>query len=207
MSGFYGMTNYTPLDISLLLREGGGGALFSPKKRDGFDRIFFPFALLILIMSISFYAVKQAISIFNQNESSVVTPTESPRAVITQFAPLVSPTPTTLMVYQDLNGILVDSERMLATAEAQYPNLSKQELVELVNKSLVEWAALRVFYADNESVKKELTLQTDYPLATFGAVLREVGVMVKEHDSNTGEEKKPSIDALIEAFTANSSIR
>ena len=202
------MSHYTPLDLSLLLKEGGGGMLFKPKKRDGFDQVFFPFAIIVLVMSLSFYAIKQATHVFSANhKAQVAQPTESPRAIVTQFITQAPISPVSKQVYQDLNGILVDSDRIVSTAEAQYPNVSKAQLIDLVNKSLVEWAALRQYYEDDPKITKELSLTTDAPIATFGAVLRDVGTMVKEYDKSSSSYSKPTIAALVEAYTINSNIR
>jgi len=200
------MSNYTPIDISLLLRDGGVGSMFEGNKKSGFDKVFFPFSITVLIMSLSFYAVKLIIDITNPANKVLIEPSQAPRAVITQFIPSPSATPIPAQVYQEVDGILIDKDRVTATAEAQYPNISNPQLVDLVNKSLIEWAALRNYYKDKPEVMSKLSLDVSYPVATFGAVLRDLGVMTTEHDTNTSEGQM-SISSIIDSFIANSKMR
>lgn len=200
------MSNYTPLDLSLFIRKGESKVQFPRGERDGFDRFFFPFSILVLIMSLSFYAIRLVIDITGPVLNQVAEPTKAPIQTAQEFA-RITPTPTIpSFVYEDINGIRIDTEKMLATAEAQYPSLSRSQLIDIVNKSLVEWAALRQFYESDEDVVGKLSIDLTDPVATFGAVLRDLGVLASEYDKSKQRELRP-ISALIDSFTQNSLIR
>lgn len=203
--GLY-MSNHTPLDLSLFIREGESKIQFPADNKDGFDKLFFPFSILVLLLSLSFYAIRLVIDITGPTMKQEISPTKAPSETVNELTKIsTAPTPAKQLV-QYINGIQIDSENMLATAEAQYPSLSRTQLIELVNKSLIEWAALKHHYKDDASVNEKLSLNTSDPVATFGAVLRDLGVLASEYDKSKQREIKP-ISALIDSFTENSTIR
>ncbi len=201
------MTNYTPIDLSLFVREGDSRVRIGAKGKDGFDRIFFPFSILVLILSLSFYAIRLVIDISSPLvKPQTPEPTKAPSAVIRELAgPTSTPSPAD-EVYRQINTIRIDTDLMLKTAEAQYPSLSGTQLVDLVNKSLVEWAALREYYEDDGFVTQKLTLQVEEPVATFGAVLRDLGVLASQYDKDKKSGQTP-VSAVVDNFTNRSSIR
>jgi len=200
------MSNHTPLDLSLFIREGDSKIRFPTENKDGFDKLFFPFSILVLLLSLSFYAIRLVIDITGPTIKQEALPVKTPSETVNELTKISNtPTPVKQLV-KYINGIQIDSESMLATAEAQYPSLSRTQLIELVNKSLIEWAALRHHYKDDTAVNEKLSLKTSDPVATFGAVLRDLGVLASEYDKSKQREVKP-ISALIDTFTENSTIR
>jgi len=179
---------------------------FPTKQKDGFDRLFFPFSILVLLLSLSFYAIRLVIDITGPALKQNVTPTTAPSEIVNELTRATSTPAPAPELYEDINGIRIDKERMLATAEAQYPSLSRTQLIDLVNKSLVEWAALRQYYSDDPDIGKKLSLNVTDPVATFGAVLRDLGILAAEYDKSNARETTP-ISALIDAYTQNSLIR
>ena len=200
------MSNYTPLDLSLFIREGDSKMQFPTKQKDGFDRLFFPFSILVLLLSLSFYAIRLVVDITGPALKQDISPTKAPSETVNELTRATSTPAPAPELYEDINGIRIDKERMLATAEAQYPSLSRTQLIDLVNKSLVEWAALRQYYSDNPDIAKKLSLSIADPVATFGAVLRDLGILAAEYDKSNARETTP-ISALIDSYTQNSLIR
>lgn len=200
------MSNYTPLDLTLFIREGGSKMEFPAKQKDGFDRLFFPFSILVLLLSLSFYAIRLVIDITGPALKQDMAPSKAPIETVNELSkPTSTPAPVSEL-YEDINGIRIDKERMLATAEAQYPSLSRTQLIDLVNKSLIEWAALRQYYSEDATIGGKLALNTTDPVATFGAVLRDLGILAAEYDKSNARETTP-ISALINSYTENSLIR
>ncbi len=201
------MSNYTPLDLGLFIREGDSKVRFPAGKRDAFDKLFFPFSLLVLILSLSFYAIRLVIDITGPSiNQSMIAPTKAPSETINEFRTTTTSPSQPTGVYQEVNGVRIDTERLLATAEAQYPSLSRTQLIDLVNKSLVEWAALKQYYEHDNVVEKKLSLNISDPVATFGAVLRDLGILAAEYDKSKKLDKKP-ISALVDTFTQSSKMR
>lgn len=201
------MTNYTPIDLKLFIREGDSRVQVPGKKRDGFDRLFFPFSILVLILSLSFYAFRLVIDVTGSSgKNSVVEPTKAPSAVMKELTkPTNIPSPST-QLYREIDGIRVNTDLVLSTAEAQYPSLSRTQLVDLVNKSLLEWATLRQYYEDDDFIIEKLSVQADEPIATFGAVLRDLGVLAAEYDKDEKSGQTP-VSALMENFMRSSTVR
>ncbi|MBP6993866.1 hypothetical protein KBB12_01335 [Candidatus Woesebacteria bacterium] len=200
------MSNYTPLDLTLFIREGNSKMDFPNKQKDGFDRLFFPFSILVLLLSLSFYAIRLVIDITGPALKQDIMPAKAPIETVNELSrPTSTPAPVSEL-YEDINGIRIDKERMLATAEAQYPSLSRTQLIDLVNKSLIEWAALRQYYSEDATIGEKLSLNTTDPVATFGAVLRDLGILAAEYDKSNARETTP-ISALIDSYTENSLIR
>ena len=135
-----------------------------------------------------------------------VEPTKAPSEVVNELSKVTSTPALSGEVYEDINGIRVDTDLILSTAEAQYPSLSRTQLIDIVNKSLVEWAALRQYYGEDSAVMEKLSLDINQPVATFGAVLRDLGVLASEYDKSSRREKTP-ISALIDTFTESVTIR
>ena len=201
------MTNYTPIDLKLFIREGDSRVRVMEKKRDGFDRLFFPFSLLVLILSLSFYAFRLVIDITSTpRNSGVAEPTKAPNAVMEELAKPTSTPVASTQLYREINGVQVNTDLVLSTAEAQYPSLSRVQLIDLVNKSLVEWATLRQYYEDDDFITEKLSVQTDEPIATFGAVLRDLGVLAAEYDKDEKSAQTP-VSALMDNFIRSSTIR
>jgi hypothetical protein len=200
------MSNYTPLDLSLFIRESDSRVQFPAKQKDGFDKLFFPFSILVLLLSLSFYAIRLVIDISGPAIKQDIAPTKAPSETVQELArPTSTPAPKA-EIYRNINEIQVDTARLLSTAEAQYPSLSRTQLIDLVNKSLVEWAALRKYYTGNSLITAKLSLNTTEPVATFGAVLRDLGVLAAEYDKSKQRENTP-VSALIDSFTQSSQIR
>lgn len=200
------MSNYTPLDLSLFIRESDSRVQFPAKQKDGFDKLFFPFSILVLLLSLSFYAIRLVIDISGPAMKQDIAPTKDPNETVQEFArPTSTPAPKA-EIYRNINEIQVDTTRLLSTAEAQYPSLSRTQLIDLVNKSLVEWAALRKYYTGDPLITAKLSLNTTEPVATFGAVLRDLGVLAAEYDKSKKRENTP-VSALIDSFTQSSQIR
>lgn len=200
------MSNYTPLDLSLFIRESDSRVQFPAKQKDGFDKLFFPFSILVLLLSLSFYAIRLVIDISGPAIKQDIAPTKAPSETVQELAkPTITPAPKA-EIYRNINEIQVDTTRLLSTAEAQYPSLSRTQLIDLVNKSLVEWAALRKYYTGDSLITAKLSLNTTEPVATFGAVLRDLGVLAAEYDKSKQRENTP-VSALIDSFTQSSQIR
>jgi hypothetical protein len=179
---------------------------FPAKQKDGFDKLFFPFSILVLLLSLSFYAIRLVIDISGPAIKQDIAPTKAPSETVQELArPTSTPAPKA-EIYRNINEIQVDTARLLSTAEAQYPSLSRTQLIDLVNKSLVEWAALRKYYTGDSLITAKLSLNTTEPVATFGAVLRDLGVLAAEYDKSKQRENTP-VSALIDSFTQSSQIR
>lgn len=201
------MANYTPIDLSLFVKEGDTRVRMGAQKRDGFDRFFLPFSILVLVLSLSFYALRLVIDMSSpMMRLQAPEPTQAPSAVINELKdPTMAPRRMS-GVYGEINTIRVDKDLMLETAEAQYPSLSSVQLVDLVNRSLVEWAALREYYEDDDLVAKKLSVTVQEPVATYGAVLRDLGVLSSQYDQDPRSARTP-VSAIVEEFTNRSNIR
>ncbi|MFO0703809.1 MAG: hypothetical protein U0525_03740 [Patescibacteria group bacterium] len=203
------MSNYTPLNISLLLRETGDiDPRFAKKKKGSFDKVFFPFSIMVLVLSLSFYAVKLMVDI-----SSVPTQAETnvdPRQLMrdVEYRPTVAPSPTEVpekMIAQ-LGSITIDPERVLDTAKIFYPDLAENDVKKMSKKSILEWAALKKYFDQNTAVQKRLTIDTEYPIATFGAILKDLDTLKRAYSGNKGAESQEEIDNLIREYQSNTTI-
>jgi hypothetical protein len=200
--------NYTPLDVSHILNEGKVGKMeIAARSRDRFDRIFFPFSFAVLLFALTFYAVK-----FVSESATNQSITQTPVLNQTSVAAVASPEPTTEMwamqeIYTTVNDVQIDPLKMRQTAQVQYPNVNAIQLTGIVNRALVEWGALRQYYADKPHLVNPSQLtDTTLPVATFSAILRDLGVMLADYDSR-GAAEKPPFTQLVEEFKNNATIR
>lgn len=204
------MSNYTPLNMSLILREGGSvDTRFVKPKRGSFDQVFFPFSIMVLIMSLSFYAVKLMVDITTvptQATQEVVAPDRIMNQIVTKPTATNTPTPIPEKMYAELGSILINSEQIIETAKEFYPNTSDAQLVSETKRNLLEWATLLKYYKEDKSVVDRLTIKDDSPVATYGAVLKDLDILRRKFD-NTDPENISELETLITEFKKNTSIR
>ncbi len=206
------MSNYTPLNMSLLLRETGGGVdpRFIKKKGNSFDKVFFPFSIMVLVLSLSFYAVKLMVDITSvPTEASK--DTMDPKVLMreVEIRPTITPTPTKSIekMYKEIGSTVFDPDRVMATAKDFYPDMSEPEIIAMSKDNILQWAALHKYYQDDLSVTKKLTIDPAFPIATYGAVLKDLDIMKKKYQQDKPEDSQAGIHELVSEFLKNTIIR
>lgn len=205
------MSNYTPLDMSLLLRETGGvDPRFVKKRGNSFDKVFFPFSIMVLVLSLSFYAVKLVADITTvptEASRDTMDPKELMREV--QIRPTITPTPTksTERMYKEIGSTMLDPDRIIATAKDFYPDMSEDEVITMSKDNILQWATLYKYYQDDLSVTRQLTIDPAFPIATYGAVLKDLDIMKRKYQQDKPDDSQASIQDLVGEFMNNTIIR
>ncbi len=204
------MSNYTPLNMSLILREGGAvDHRFIKPKRGSFDQVFFPFSIMVLIMSLSFYAVKLMVDITTvptQATQEVVPPQKIMTQIVTKPTATVTPTPVPEKMYVELGSIQIAPDQIISTAREFYPNTSEADLISEAKYNILEWATLLKYYQEDKTLTDKLTIKDESPVATFGAVLKDLDILRRKFD-NSDPDSSPELETLIDEFKNNTSIR
>jgi len=205
------MANYTPLNISLLLRETGDiDPRFARRKKGSFDKVFFPFSIMVLVLSLSFYAVKLMVDITTvptQASQQKLNPEDIMDEVVVRPTLTPSPTKTVEKMYSEIGSIILDSERIQTTSKDFYPDLDEAETIRTVKNSLLQWAALRKYYENDPLVSKRLTIDTSYPIATYGAILKDLDTLKRSFYANKADWSDSDMDNLIVEYEKNTTIK
>jgi hypothetical protein len=197
--------HYTPLDLVKFLKDtplSENSLFIKREKKPLFDRVFLPFSLAIFLCSLTFWGIKYTIS-----KAQDTTHSDTPAAqIVSALKPTLVPTKVEEKVYAKIGDIAIDTEKLSSSAKAQYPNFTKEQLVTTVNKSLIEWAALRQYFKQDPLIMKKLKVDITKPIENFATINTDLGILIVAYDKKD-DLGKPPTSQLTEEFQKHVEIR
>ena len=192
--------NFTPVDLARFLSVlPDPSKSAAPKSRGfAFDKVFLPFSVAILLMSLTFYGMRY---LYDSSQAKPVVTNQATLEVITAIEPSSVPTTpiATEKVYSNVGQIEINTEKLTASARAQYPNFTDAQLSTTVNKSLLEWAALRQYFKPDKAVFAKLKVNVNKPLESFSDINRDLGVLIVALDKKD-DLGKPPVAQLVDEY-------
>jgi hypothetical protein len=125
---------------------------------------------------------------------------------VSALKPTLVPTKVEEKVYAKIGDIAIDTEKLSSSAKAQYPNFTKEQLVTTVNKSLIEWAALRQYFKQDPLIMKKLKVDITKPIENFATINTDLGILIVAYDKKD-DLGKPPTSQLTEEFQKHVEIR
>ena len=209
------MSNFTPLDISRILRGQKGTPLYAAKSPTvppklassrGFDRSLFVVSLGILIVSFSFFMVKKTVTQVGPLALlSLPEKPENPRAVAADIIPTATPMPEAVPIYENIATYRIDAEAIKASAREANQDLADYELANIVNNKLMTWVALREYFTESADIIDSLQVSENLPIATFSALMDDVVAMTDEYEHDKAPNKA-SLESYIKEFMSRSAL-
>jgi hypothetical protein len=102
-------------------------------------------------------------------------------------------------IYSRVGQIEINTEKLTASARAQYPNFTDAQLSTTVNKSLLEWAALRQYFKPEKAVFTKLKVNVNKPIESFSDINRDLGVLIVALDKKD-DLGKPPVAQLVDEY-------
>jgi hypothetical protein len=205
------MPNYTPLNISAILRHNiSKNNVSNIKNRKGFDGLFFPLSIVILLASLSFYGVRLVLDTavnpadavkLNSQPSDIMRAVVRRKPTLTPSAPAVSE-----QMYTKIGDVELDPQSLLKSAEDFYPDAPSIEIIKGVKNEVLRWATLRNYYRQNPSIRNGLTIDTFDKVATFGAVLKDLDYLRRRFFATASNDEK-LLNEIVKEFVKNNQIK
>ncbi|MEI7653032.1 MAG: hypothetical protein WCJ70_01990 [bacterium] len=192
--------NFTPVDLARFLSAPPDPTKSAAPKTKGFsfDKVFLPFSVAILLMSLTFYGMRY---LYDSSQAKQVVTNKATLEVISAIEPSVVPTTPIVAekIYSSMGQIEINTEKLTASARAQYPNFTDTQLSTTVNKSLLEWAALRQYFKPDKVVFAKLKINVSKPLESFSDINKDLGVLIVALDKKD-DLGKPPVAQLVEEY-------
>lgn len=192
--------NFTPVDLARFLSTlpDPSKSVSSKAKGFSFDKVFLPFSVAILLMSLTFYGMRY---LYDSSQTKSVVTNKATLEVISAIEPSTTPiTPVvTEKIYTSIGQITINTEKLTASARAQYPNFTDAQLTTTVNKSLLEWAALRQYFKPDKAIFAKLKVNINKPLESFSDINRDLGVLIVALDKKD-DLGKPPVAQLVDEY-------
>ncbi len=149
-------------------------------------------------MSLTFYGMRY---LYDSSQSKSVVTDKATLEVISAIQPSTTPVPPIVVekIYSTMGQIEINTEKLTASARAQYPNFTDAQLSTTVNKSLLEWAALRQYFKPDKVVFAKLKINVSKPLESFSDINKDLGVLIVALDKKD-DLGKPPVAQLVDEY-------